>query len=193
MPLDIYKKIKKIYREKAITYPKHANKADDKMREIYWDGIIFPLYEESFENGKFSFEKLKKSKFLRQTKELIKYNFGTNKGFINAQRGNQKIITPIDKYIKLYMKNSKEQYNKNMLLSDDLYVLDGYLSTIEDIPTLESELKKLKKSVDFSKLGQSNLTKLRYIGKYFKDPYEKVTLEHNGMPVITQKIHLNLS
>lgn len=54
--------------------------------------------------------------------------------------------------------------------------------------------KELKKSVVFHQLsGNPDLTKLLYIGKYFKDPFDWVMLSSDGKPIFTQKVYLNLN
>jgi len=107
----------------------------------------------------------------------------------------------VDDYINYYNEyvlsypNFNNSLNKKNLLGEYLKALNHFfLSRITNIEVLKKELKKLKKSVDFHKLsGNPDLTKLEYIGKYFKDPFEWVTLGVDGNPVITQKLHLNLN
>jgi hypothetical protein len=107
----------------------------------------------------------------------------------------------VDDYINLYNNyvlshpNFNNSNNKTILLGRGLESLDFYfLSRITNIEILKKELKKLKRSVDFPRLsGNPDLTKLQYIGKYFKDPFEWVVLGADGKPVITQKVYLNLN
>jgi hypothetical protein len=106
----------------------------------------------------------------------------------------------VDDYIKYYhsVLINPEISNSNkreLLLDKGLESLDFYfLSRITNIDKLKKELKKLKSSVDFPKLsGNSDLTKLKYIGKYFQDPFLWVVLGADGKPIITQQVNLKLN
>jgi hypothetical protein len=104
------------------------------------------------------------------------------------------------KYYISYILPTIKDMNANMKLQWDAYLneflknLDAYLSNITFLENLRDELKKLKKSVDLSKLtGNSDLTKLKHIGKYFRDPFELVTVGYEGKPVVKQTVNLNLN
>jgi hypothetical protein len=107
--------------------------------------------------------------------------------------------TPVDEYIENYkgyllqypeFQNSLE---KTTLLNEDLrYLEETYFSTLSDKKLLANELKKLKNSVNFSKLtGNSDLTKLNYIGKYFLNPLNFTMLRSDGTSFIPSKKNIN--
>jgi hypothetical protein len=144
-----------------------------------------------------------KNLWRRRSKDFIDRFYDTKAA--NARRLNKSIQGyyqkfDVDDYINYYNNvlshpNFKNSNNKTILLDKGLESLDFYfLSRITNIDILKKELKKLKSSVDFPKLsGNSDLTKLKYIGKYFQDPFLWVVLGANGKPIITQQVNLNLN
>jgi len=104
--------------------------------------------------------------------------------------------TPVDEYIvkyKDYLLKSQNNLEKTTLLNEELKNLEEiYFSKLLDKKLLANELKKLKNSVNFSKLtGNSDLTKLNYIGKYFLNPSNFTMLRSDGTSFIPSKEYLN--
>ena len=106
--------------------------------------------------------------------------------------------TPVDEYIvkyKDYLLKSPNNLGKTTLLNEELKNLEeNFFSKllVLDKKLLANELKKLKNSVNFSELtGNSDLTKLNYIGKYFLNPSKFTMLRSDGTSFYPSEEYLN--